>query len=248
MRSAMPVDWAATATWACEGAGCGETGRQEFVYRRAGGRRLGFFWASVTAQQKAAMGGSAGDGRVPAACLWRAAVGATGKGRGSSLGSRAAWRGSVPCRLKRRAGRGQWARGAAWSVDAACRGRCSMQQRARMRPGGLRRAVTVDSRALGGSVESSRRAWVWVMRRLRARTRTRGGGRGGGRQTGRAEAESTHHPLRRYRRRLFLILPGPIWGMRLRHCYCWWPTVGVEGTGSAGPGAATRVRAAEWVQ
>lgn len=36
------------------------------------------------------------------------------------------------------------------------------------------------------------------------------------------------HPLRRYRRRLFLILPGPIWGMRLRHCYCWWAWVGVE--------------------
>jgi hypothetical protein len=31
------------------------------------------------------------------------------------------------------------------------------------------------------------------------------------------EAESTHHLLRRYRRRLFLILPGPIWGMRQRH-------------------------------
>ena len=31
------------------------------------------------------------------------------------------------------------------------------------------------------------------------------------------EAESTHHLLRRYRRRVFLILPGPIWGMRQRH-------------------------------
>ena len=31
------------------------------------------------------------------------------------------------------------------------------------------------------------------------------------------EAESTHHLLRRYRRRVFLILPGPIWGMRHGH-------------------------------
>ena len=33
------------------------------------------------------------------------------------------------------------------------------------------------------------------------------------------EVESTHHLLRRYRRRLFLILAGPIWDFWLRHRY-----------------------------
>ena len=33
------------------------------------------------------------------------------------------------------------------------------------------------------------------------------------------EAEATHHLLRRYRRRVFLIVAGPIWDFWLRHCY-----------------------------
>jgi hypothetical protein len=49
------------------------------------------------------------------------------------------------------------------------------------------------------------------------------------------EAEATHHLLRRYRRRLFLILAGPIWDLWLRHC-CYCAVVEVEGSGQRGPG------------
>ena len=61
------------------------------------------------------------------------------------------------------------------------------------------------------------------------------------------EAESTHHRLRRYRRRVFLILPGPIWGMLLRHDCC--ELGGARGGGRRirceGPGAVDRVRVGE---
>jgi hypothetical protein len=58
-----------------------------------------------------------------------------------------------------------------------------------------------------------------------------------GRRRGRGckEAESTHHLLRRYRRRVFLILAGPIWDFWLRHCDdC--AVVDVEGSGQRGSG------------
>lgn len=53
------------------------------------------------------------------------------------------------------------------------------------------------------------------------------------------EAESTHHRLRRYRRRVFLILAGPFWDAVLRHC-CDCAVVVVEGSGQRGPGAGGR--------
>ncbi|KAF2850357.1 hypothetical protein T440DRAFT_111373 [Plenodomus tracheiphilus IPT5] len=53
------------------------------------------------------------------------------------------------------------------------------------------------------------------------------------------EAESTHHLLRRYRRRVFLILPGPIWDAVLRHCY-YCAVVVMAGSGQRGPGAGGR--------
>lgn len=49
------------------------------------------------------------------------------------------------------------------------------------------------------------------------------------------EAEATHHLLRRYRRRVFLILAGPIWDFWLRHCY-YCAVVDVEGSGLRGSG------------
>jgi hypothetical protein len=103
-------------------------------------------------------------------------------------------------------------------------------------------AVTALSSGLGRTARNSNG------RRRRRADQARGVANGGMDGTvwicedaswGGKEAESTHHLLRRYRRRLFLILPGPIWDALLRHCY-YCAVVVVEGSGQAGPGAGGR--------
>jgi hypothetical protein len=103
-------------------------------------------------------------------------------------------------------------------VDAACRGWCCCCCMQKERG----RATATD--ALFAMVETE-----GPIRLRRWGSGSRAGGRG-------REEQSTHHRLRRYRRRVFLILPGPIWDMLLRHdcCYC---AVVVEGSGAKGPGA-----------
>ena len=96
-------------------------------------------------------------------------------------------------------------------MDAACRGCCRLQKGTRMRPTGAvtatdhgcGRARCSNSNGRGGA--SAEGPIVGVRRSECMRERES------------REAESTHHLLRRYRRRLFLILPGPIWRMRQRH-------------------------------
>lgn len=114
----------------------------------------------------------------------------------------------IPCRRRARG------LGSGWGVVQACG--CGVQKLlqaakgTRMKPTG---AVTcLDHGRVGARSSNSNgrgcrreRADVGVRRSECVRE---GEGR---------EAEATHHLLRRYRRRVFLILPGPIWGMRQRH-------------------------------
>lgn len=104
------------------------------------------------------------------------------------------------------------------------------------RRGGGRRGLLHDAKATRmkptGRGDSSGSASLWATRVQRSTGGCRradgedeasecSGGRGHAWATATdREAESTHHRLRRYRRRVFLILPGPIWGMLLRHDCC----------------------------
>jgi hypothetical protein len=64
-----------------------------------------------------------------------------------------------------------------------------------------------------GLKRSGRAACVWE--RIEAQKRRAGGGGEAGGITGR----QTYHLVRRSRSRLFLILLGALWRMRMRHCY-----------------------------
>ena len=138
------------------------------------------------------------------------------------MGSRA-WREGIPCR------RLGW--GTSLSEGAACRGSCSMrrsEEDAGWRADGDSdgrtgfQTVTVEDgqrmgRARCGAAQEGSQSDAM---RCDAGERVWEGGKKK-RKTG-PEAESTHHLQLRYRRRLFLILPGPIWRTRRGHCcdYC----------------------------
>jgi len=115
---------------------------------------------------------------------------------------------SIPCRLKARAlGRGLGVQACGCGVQRLLQA----AKGTRMKP---TEAVTATDHGCGrvkGQTSTVGRGCQ--CRRADRRVRRSEGMRG---EEGR-EAESTHHLLRRYRRRLCLILPGPIWGMRQRH-------------------------------
>jgi hypothetical protein len=156
--------------------------------------------------------------------------------------TRAAWRGGkgIPCR--------RWARGlgavaSVWMRRAWAAAGCQKNEDEANRSGdsdGSRPWARAKLKLQRSKVRWARWARcasgasaVGPMRGVRRSESMR---RGEGR-----EAESTHHRLRRYRRRVFLILPGPIWGMRQRHVDCE-RALEVEGCREGWPGRwGTRV-------
>jgi hypothetical protein len=131
---------------------------------------------------------------------------ATGEGRSAWVAGLG--REGIPCRQRGAAAGvagGWWTRLA--EAAATCKG-------ARMKP----------TAAVTGGRTRAGRGRVFNGRQVAAE-----GPRDGTQEVKRAEVEGaegvqgsrvTHQLLRRYRRRVFLILPGPIWSMLLRHdCY-----------------------------
>jgi hypothetical protein len=152
---------------------------------------------------------------------WVAALRQTGSGQ-RLYQARAAWRGrdgnrdrigqSIPCRLRARAlAGGASASASVWVRRAEAAAGCKRNEDEANRSGdsdGSR--LWALAKGQTSTVECQSQCQC---RRADRRVRRSEGMRG---EEDR-EAESTHHLLRRYRRRLCLILPGPIWGMRQRH-------------------------------